>query len=461
MATVNFLYRSTRAKAPLIIRLLFRHEGRDYILAGKTKYDIEKKDWEIFLKRSNSRDQVIKDLRKKIVDDLQPIESHILSAFNQVAESNIMELDKSWLELQIKNYYQPPTVKKTNPELVHWIERIIETANTRENSQKGLGLSKSRINSYKNLLKIIKAYQGNRTFLVKDVNIQFGKEFLTWMMVDRNYSESYARKKVDDLKTVCREAEIYGVDTSKQLGKVKGGKPKNDSIIYLSPKELGIIENTTLVSDAHHNARKWLLLGCNLGQRGSDLLKLNKSNFITRNGLNVIELKQQKTGKQVTIPILEETKEILKDGLPRPIAIQNFNTYIKEICKIAGLDELVEGAKVAMVDKNGKEIPKDENGKYIEKGVKRKVVGIFPKYDLITSHVCRRSFATNLYGILPTPLIMRITAHSTEKMFLNYIGKDSLDYAQQIADFYELQAQREKKESKLEVVMTNKNVSNN
>ena len=81
-------------------------------------------------------------------------------------------------------------------------------------------------------------------------------------------------------------------------------------------------------------------------------------------------------------------------------------------------------------------IPKDKNGKRKKKGVKRKISGTFPKYELITSHVCRRSFATNTYGKLPTPLIMQITAHSTEKMFLGYIGKSSMDYAQQIADFY-------------------------
>ena len=47
---------------------------------------------------------------------------------------------------------------------------------------------------------------------------------------------------------------------------------------------------------------------------------------------------------------------------------------------------------------------------------------------------------------------MSITAHSTEKMLLNYIGKDSLDYAQQIADFYTLQALKKKKEPQLTVV---------
>ena len=83
---------------------------------------------------------------------------------------------------------------------------------------------------------------------------------------------------------------------------------------------------------------------------------------------------------------------------------------------------------------------------------KRKVSGTYPKWELMASHVCRRSFCTNLYGALPTPLIMSISAHSSEKMLLNYIGKDSLDFAQQIADFYTLQALREKKEPQLKVV---------
>ena len=43
-------------------------------------------------------------------------------------------------------------------------------------------------------------------------------------------------------------------------------------------------------------------------------------------------------------------------------------------------------------------------------------------------------------------------------MLLNYIGKQGLDYAQQIADFYTLQAQKEKKETNLKIV---KNKINN
>src|SRR5690606_11635812 len=139
-------------------------------------------------------------------------------------------------------------------------------------------------------------------------------------------------------------------------------------------------------------------------------------------------------------------------GLPYKISIQKFNDGIKEVCRLAGIDQQVKGTKISMIDSQGNVIPKDENGKYIKKGVKRKIYGTYPKHELLSSHTCRRSFATNLYGELPTPLIMRITAHGTEKMFLKYIGKDALDYAQQIADFYELQALKNKKEPQPQVV---------
>ena len=45
-----------------------------------------------------------------------------------------------------------------------------------------------------------------------------------------------------------------------------------------------------------------------------------------------------------------------------------------------------------------------------------------PKYDLVTSHTARRSFATNAYlAGLPPISIMKITGHKTESSFMKYI----------------------------------------
>ena len=53
---------------------------------------------------------------------------------------------------------------------------------------------------------------------------------------------------------------------------------------------------------------------------------------------------------------------------------------------------------------------------------RRKRLGTHTKYSLISSHDLRRSFATNYFGKIETPILMQITGHSKESTFLSYIG---------------------------------------
>lgn len=56
---------------------------------------------------------------------------------------------------------------------------------------------------------------------------------------------------------------------------------------------------------------------------------------------------------------------------------------------------------------------------------KRKEIGLFPKYQVISSHDLRRSFATNFFGKIETPILMNMTGHSRESTFLSYIGRNN------------------------------------
>lgn len=451
MATVKFIIRGKENPVSIYVRFI---HGRKHDYTKSTGKIVNLSN--CVLSGSGKTSPILEGVKrnspemKNLNRKLRDLKNQLIDQYD---ETNPGEISGEWLQKQIDifNGNLNPSGETKSDLLVDAIQNIIDTAGLRANSKGGLGLSKNRIDSYHNLLKIVEKYQGKKKVKVQDVNIKFGKDFLEWMLNKRNYSESYAKKKIDDLKTVCTDAEIQGHSISPQLKKVKGGKTKNEHILYLRPLELEKIEKKTLTSESLINARKWLLLGCNLGQRGQDLLNLTEDNFITRNGLEVIELKQQKTGKQVTIPVLPVTKDILKEGLPYRISLQKFNGQLKNLCREAGLDEEIPGTKIEMVDEKGKVIPKDENGKRKQRGEKRKVKGSFPKWQLVSSHVCRRSFATNTYGKLPTPLIMQITAHSTEKMFLGYIGKSSMDYAQQIADFYAKEAEKDAQKTNKEL----------
>ena len=79
------------------------------------------------------------------------------------------------------------------------------------------------------------------------------------------------------------------------------------------------------------------------------------------------------------------------------------NKQIKSLCKMAGIDGLVSGFK--------------NNSK-----TRRKEVVSAPKYEFINSHIVRRSFASNYYRKIETPLLVNITGHSKESTFLTYIG---------------------------------------
>lgn len=436
MATIYFLYRSSREQAPLTVRLQDHDKSnKKFQFQARTELEVSKLYWKTTRHKKRNVDAVDKSKIAEVNTELSNIENYLLSKYK---EDKPEPQHKNWLKEVLEKYYNPKTEEVIASDLItDWIQNVIDNANTRENATGSLGLSPSRIKSYQTLLNIFERYQGRKRYRVKDVDIKFGKNFLTWLLNSQNYSEGYAKKRIDDLKTVCSEAEIHGVETSRQLKRVKGGKTKNEYIIYLTLEELKKIEDTEIDSESLKNARKWLILGCSIGQRGGDLLKLTEKNFTTNEkGLEVIELKQQKTGKVVNIPVLPKTREIFQQGLPYKIAIQNFNNELKTLCKVAGIDSIIPGSKIAMINDKGEVIEKDENGKYKEKGNKRKITGTFPKYELITSHVCRRSFATNHYGKIDTPILMQVTAHSTEKMFHNYIGKTPMDYAQQFADLY-------------------------
>ena len=90
------------------------------------------------------------------------------------------------------------------------------------------------------------------------------------------------------------------------------------------------------------------------------------------------------------------------------------NKYVKELGEIAGIDETLRIATT----RGGK--TENEN---------------FSKFDLITTHTARRSFATNAYLMdIPSISIMKITGHTTERSFMKYIRISQEDNANKLVN---------------------------
>ncbi len=423
MASFQYLTKGKGKTSTIYLRLKNRPH---YDITKSTGYTVDLSKWANGGLKRNATDAT----DKKLKIDLRDLETKILR-LTDATPANLIDAD--WLKntIAICKGEQSSNLELSDY-VTDYVQHIIDTAHTRENDKGGLGLSESRIKSYGNLKGMIDRYQGNKTYRIKDVDKAFATKFLNWML-KKEYSKSYALKIISDLKTVCRDAIGNDIEVSKQLLSIKAPTVKNEKPIYLSPQELETIQQKELTREAHLNARKWLILGCHIGQRGSDLLNLTADNHGIRNGVEVIELTQQKTGKAVIIPLPKVARETLADGFPYGIALSKFNSYLKEICQLAGIDTPTTGRK--SIGKRG-----------------QRRLGTYPKHELISSHVCRRTYASNYYGTMPTPLLLQITGHSTEKMLLKYIGKPSIDYVQQIADHYRLMERKAEKTAKMDII---------
>ena len=102
MATVKFLYRSTREVAPLTLRLSFRNGLKDHVIESKTQIVCSKQDWKLLQNSRRIKDARLKNKKIEFDKDTMDIERHVLTVYNN---SNPNTVDKLWLQGQLDTYY--------------------------------------------------------------------------------------------------------------------------------------------------------------------------------------------------------------------------------------------------------------------------------------------------------------------------------------------------------------------
>ena len=416
MASVNFLYRSTKEKSNLNLRLLFRNNGKDYVFGVKTKVAISKHYWSKQHKKK-SKDIDITNQQTDINNELNKIENYVLNAFNSV---NIEIINKEWLQTQIEYYYNPPKQEKSIPtDLINYIDFYI---NYRKNEITISTLKK--INVIKALLIRFETFR-NKTIFINQINDNFKNEFINYCKKEV-YAQNTIQRAFVFIKTFCKHAHYLGLEIHNQLDGLRIARAKVEKI-YLTFEDLTKIENISKekLTDSLENAKDWLIISCYTAQRISDFMRFTDEQIRIENSKHLLEFTQKKTGKNMTIPLHPKVLEILnkrKGKFPYPISDQKYNDFIKTVCKLAEINEPTKGSRLIETQPNSK--------------VFRKKSGTYKKWELVTSHIGRRSFATNFYGEMTITHLKHFTGHSTETMFLEYVGKSNKDLALEIANFF-------------------------
>ena len=416
MASVNFLYRSTKEKANLILRLLYRFNNVDYTFGAKTKFEIDKIYWSKQHKKK-SKDIDITNKQTEVNTELNKFENHVLKAFNSVS---IETINKDWLQTQIDYYYNPPKQEPQIPnDLISYINYYTEIRDdslTVSNKRKIISVKNKLIKFQKSLKETIYIEKINETFKIKFID--FCK--------NNFYANSTINRDLKHIKTFCIHAEKKGLNISKDVNDFKIQQVKAEKI-YLTFEDLIKIETISKekLTDSLDNAKDWLIISAYCGQRVSDFMNFTDEQIRIEDGKHLIEFTQKKTSKVMTVPLHPKILEILKKrngNFPYKISDQKYNDFIKVVCELAEINEPTKGSKLVETEPNS--------------GIFRKKLGIYKKFELVTSHIGRRSFASNFYGKIPTTYLIYVTGHSTEAMFLNYIGKSNKDLALEITNYF-------------------------
>jgi integrase len=287
---------------------------------------------------------------------------------------------------------------------------------TRLHLSKGTPMAPKTIFQFDNLKRHLENYQKvKKTKIDFDkIDLTFYNYFVEYLTTKLNLAPNTIGKLITNLKVFLREAFDEGITTNNIFAnrRFRSNSSLADTI-YLTPIEINEILNLDLKTNLKlDKVRDMFIIGCYTGLRFSDIISIKPEHI--NDGM--IEITQLKTKERVAIPITNEVERILTkyNNSLHKISNQKFNDYLYEVVKKC------EGLKVEITKKS------------IQGG--KQIVMKNPKYEFVTSHTARRSFATNEYmnKDLSVRDIMAITGHKTEKSFYKYIRQTPKENAERI-----------------------------
>ncbi|WP_301902798.1 tyrosine-type recombinase/integrase [Alistipes ihumii] len=284
---------------------------------------------------------------------------------------------------------------------------------------------------WKSVLRLLHDFENENKMVISFKWVASGGcEKITQWMYRKGFSNNYAGGVLRIVKRVYNEArDEMGL---KPLLGVKIESHPMDAI-YLTLDEIEAIAGQELTREAiaaffadigqesqlsdyevkmYNVARAKFLFGCYTGLRVSDYNSLRELNI--RGG--IVNVYMRKTKKKVSIPLNSRAQELIKSGLLfESIPDQDINVKIKIICRMTGaIDYPVE---------------------VIKHIAGQTIVEEHLKWELVTNHTARRSFATNLLlsGEVSLFDIMLLLGHSSIETTRNYLRISADENAQRLS----------------------------
>lgn len=423
MAKFNFYLKDKFAEIETPIHLYIRYEGKRLVYStgklihpkfwnGESQQSRKVKDFPT-AKIFNNNLKFIKDTAYKAFEDLT----------FRLGRSPLPTEIKAELDRELKDLHEnASTATENKPTFMGLFKRFIyESEQGMRLTTSGKRFDKRSIQKYNTVYSKLEQFGKKYHLTFENIDQNFYTKFVNHLNKEK-YSLNNVGKYIQVIKTFLTYATENGYNTNMffQSKQFKAHKVAGFSI-YLNENEVNDLYELDLRTTPHlERVRDLFIVGCWTGLRFSDFTNIQPKNIEG----DFLRITTFKTNEKVIIPIHRTVKEIMAkykgkypNSLPPAIANQKMNAYLKNIAKQVGslkTEVEVEGIKGGL-----------------------KVNTIMQKWELVTTHTARRSFATNVYKSgFPAISLMKITGHKTEKAFLLYIKVTPEENAQKLLEHW-------------------------
>lgn len=406
--------RKATATTPQKLYLICRWGGVKFVYP--TPYNVLPKHWN---NKAQSVRSVINEPNKDIINGyLNAIKGEALRLYT-LATAQRKELSKDDLKagLDLWNGY----IKKNEIRyFLDYLQKYIAESPNRKNPKTGRYISRRTIQEYNTTNSYLTEYEQTtrQRLTFENITLTTLQGFYNFLSSEnKDFALNNIAKHVDNFRQFLRAAKSDGYNVSPDILDTDKFKPAREKAqnIYLNTNELKALFELDLSDNpTYDRVRDLFLIGCFTGLRISDFNDIQPHQIKGE----ILDITTKKTRQRVVIPITDDLRTIFNKyngHAPKPISEQKLNKYIKEIAKLAGINDKTEKQQT-------------RHGQIM--------VTIREKWEFVTSHTARRSFATNgVKAGIPIALIMAITGHTKEATFWKYVKLSPLEKGEELKKY--------------------------
>jgi integrase len=224
---------------------------------------------------------------------------------------------------------------------------------------------------------------------LEELSLQFLDDFEYYLRTEKKQEQITINKTIQRLRTPIKQAISEGyLDRDPFI--LHKSKTVRKTVIFLTTEELQTLEESVLQQKRLHMIKDLFIFCCYTGLAYNEMSNLEKQHLqIGFDGVQWIKMKREKTQRLISIPLLPKAQEIIdkyvteKNHIFPPISNQKFNSYLKEIADITGIEKC------------------------------------------LTHHIARKTFASTvlLYNDVPMEIVSELLGHSNMTITQESYGK--------------------------------------